>query len=56
MIKLFNKLGTYVGASGTHILSHTHSHTHTVHYQQILMKYKVYCNVTDWMILIGFYY
>ena len=35
---------------------HTHTHTHTVHYQRILMKNKVFCNITDWMILIGFYY
>ena len=33
---------------------HTHTHTHTVQYQQILMKIKVYHNITDWMILIGF--
>ena len=33
---------------------HTHTHTHTVQYQQILMKIKVYRNITDWMILIGF--
>ena len=36
------------------IHSHTHTHTHTVQYQRILMKIKVYCNITDWMILIGF--
>ena len=57
MVKLFNKLGTYVGASGTHILSHTPVHTHT-HILCIiikfLMKIKVYHNITDWMILIGF--
>ena len=51
---MFNKLGTYVGAQGTHTLSHTHSHTQTVHYQRILIENKVYRNVTDWMILIGF--
>ena len=34
--------------------SHTHTHTHTVQYQRILMKIKVYRNITDWMILIGF--
>ena len=33
---------------------HTHTHTHTVQYQRILMKIKVYRNITDWMILIGF--
>ena len=35
---------------------HTYTHTHTVHYKQILMKNKVYHYITDWMILIGFYY
>ena len=35
---------------------HTHSHTHTVHYKRILMKNKVYRYITDWMILISFYY
>ena len=33
---------------------HTHTHTHTVQYQRILMKIKVYRNITDWMILIVF--
>ena len=33
----------------------THTLTHTVHHHQILMKNKVYRNVTDWMILIGLY-
>ena len=32
---------------------HTHTHTHTVQYQRILMKIKVYRNITDWNILIG---
>ena len=36
--------------------THFHTHTHTVQYQWILMKIKVYRNITDWMILIGFYY
>ena len=35
---------------------HTHTHTHTVHYQRILMKNKVYRNITASMISIGFYY
>ena len=32
---------------------HTHTHTHTMQYQWILMKIKVYGNITDWIILIG---
>ena len=39
----------------------THFHTHTHTYilcitREFLMKNKVYHNITDWMILIGFYY
>ena len=36
-----------MGAQGTHILSNTHSHTHTVHYGKFLIKNKVYQNVTN---------
>ena len=36
-----------------HTHTHTHTHTYTVQYQRILMKIKVYCNITDWIILIG---
>ena len=39
----------------THFHTFTHTHTHTsVQYQQILMKIKVYHNISDWMILIAF--
>ena len=38
----------------TYFHTHSHSHTHTVHYQRILIKNKVYHNITNWMILIGF--
>ena len=39
----------------TYFHTHTLTHTHTMHYQRILMKNKVYRDITDWMILIGLY-
>ena len=39
---------------GPKVPTHFHTHTQTVHYQRILIENKVYRNITDWMILIGF--